>query len=324
MSNPLGWLASHVSCNLAIFHDAGVRFIRRILVHVEPGPHDSLVVDTADHLARVHGAELVFARFVPQDAALTAAQSAADYLDQVRQLSAVESQTLLLKGHEEMQTIAKQTAAFELLVIGARPLSLRDRFFGSARDRLTERAACSVLRVQTPQSRTHEAFARRRDTVDFGKSYLMQFLESDCVQVGLESMRKEALFSHFAHAFAAVVDDVDASAILAGLWERERMQNTSVGRGLALPHATIPTAGKTRLGIFTLKSPTSYQAPDGADVDTFFVTLGPASDRQTHLKLLATVAKMVIGTTLLPRLRDAESPAEIVQAIEDAAADLRD
>ena len=36
IANPLGWLADHLSCNLATFYDHGVGYIRKILVHVEP------------------------------------------------------------------------------------------------------------------------------------------------------------------------------------------------------------------------------------------------------------------------------------------------
>ncbi len=64
--NPLGWLQDHLPCNLAVFKDSGVRYIRKMLVYAEPGPHDSLVVTTADHLAQIYKAELNFICFVPE------------------------------------------------------------------------------------------------------------------------------------------------------------------------------------------------------------------------------------------------------------------
>ncbi|MCA8913445.1 MAG: amino acid permease, partial [Planctomycetes bacterium] len=50
VANPLGWLREHIQANLATFHDAGVRYLQKILVFVEPGPHDALVIHTADRL----------------------------------------------------------------------------------------------------------------------------------------------------------------------------------------------------------------------------------------------------------------------------------
>ena len=40
-------------------------------------------------------------------------------------------------------------------------------------------------------------------------------------------------------------------AIVDSLWERERTQNTSVGNGVALPHATLVAADRSLVGVFT-------------------------------------------------------------------------
>ena len=81
--NPLGWLQDHLPCNLAVFKDAGVRYIRQILVYAEPGPHDSLVVSTADHLAQIYKAELNLVCFVKDDLDAAATQARVDYVDQL-------------------------------------------------------------------------------------------------------------------------------------------------------------------------------------------------------------------------------------------------
>ena len=135
--------------------------------------------------------------------------------------------------------------------------------------------------------------------------------------------RKEALFQHFAEAFSKSVPGVSPEDIAAKLWERERAQNTSVGDGVALPHATIPRAAKARIGVFTTAEPVDWQGPDGVPVDVFFVTLGPPSERQTHLLLLSTIATLVLKSSLLDRLRAAQTEDELLQAIKDSAAALR-
>ncbi len=65
----LGWIQDYLSCNLAVFKDAGARYMRQILVYTEPGPHDSLVVSVADHLADIYRAKLSFACFQRDDEA---------------------------------------------------------------------------------------------------------------------------------------------------------------------------------------------------------------------------------------------------------------
>jgi PTS system nitrogen regulatory IIA component len=106
--------------------------------------------------------------------------------------------------------------------------------------------------------------------------------------------------------------------------ERERSQNTAVGHGVALPHATINGAQRTHLGIFTTAEPVDYQAPDGEGVQFFFVTIGPASERQTHLHLLAMVSTLALKTDLLSLLAEAEDAGEIGEAVAQAQKQLAD
>jgi mannitol/fructose-specific phosphotransferase system IIA component (Ntr-type) len=313
--NPLGWLKENLSANLAIFHDAGIRYIRKLLVLAEPGPHDVLVTRTADYLAKLRGASLTFVRFVPDNAPLTRVQAEADYLDQVRQLCESPSETLILRGRDEAKAIGRASAAFDLLVTAEKPhKNMLLRMVGGGRDKLTDAAACSVMRLQTPRVEIHSALeqvAQERSAPP-----LIKLLDRECVGARLEQTKKDALFEHFARTFAEHVPALEASDILAQLHERERTQNTAVGMGVALPHATVDAADRTYLGVFTTAAPVDYSAPDSEGVDVFFATIGPPSERQAHLYLLAGVSKLVLQTSLLYQLRKAEDSGGIVAAIE--------
>lgn len=319
--NPLGWLKDNLSCNLAVFHDAGVRYIRKILVYVEPGPHDALVVRTAERLAAVHGADLTFARFVPDEAPATSAQAAADYLDQIHHLAQAASQVLLVRGDNEERAIGEVSSSYDLLVTAEAPQpSLFARLRGSGRDRLTAAAACSVLRLQTPRRRTHEALRRRRvGTAPPVPVDASSLLEPSCVRARVTPRRKDALFREFASVFAQALPELEVEELVEALWARERTQNTAVGHGVALPHATIPSVARSYLGVLTTPAPIDYEAPDGERVDVFFVTLGPPADRNTHLLLLADISRLVLHTPLLERLRAAEEPEEMLAAFRECA-----
>ena len=118
---PLGWLVNHLSCNLALYKDAGVRYIRHIVAYAQPGPDDALVVSTADHLAAFEGAELTFIRFVHDDAPETEVQTQADYVDQLRDLCDVPTHSHIVRGTDRVTAIAEATAAYDLLVTSAPP-----------------------------------------------------------------------------------------------------------------------------------------------------------------------------------------------------------
>jgi len=321
IGDPLGWLKNHLSCNLADFHDAGVRYIKKILVHVEPGPHDALVIGTADHMAAVHDATLTFVRFVPYGADVARLQSEGDYLDQVHSLTDAASDTLIVRGRHEATAVSEASAAFDLLITGGSTgETLWGKIRGSRVDRITEGAMCSVLRVQAPPGSSHEAFVRYQSKEERREDSLVNFIVPSCIDVRFDAGKKDTVFEHAAQSFADAFPELERKVILAALWERERTQNTALGHGMALPHATIAEAETTHLGVFTTSAPIACDAPDGQDVDVFFVTMGPPSERNTHLQMLGSLARLMVTTELLVKLRAATTADEVLVAISAAAA----
>ncbi len=316
---PMGWLLDHLRCNLALFRDAGIRSFQEMLVIVEPGPHDALVVTTADHLASTYGATLTLLRCVPLASGAIEQQAAADYVDELAGLchGAVVRKTLAYV--DEVVEVARLSASYDLLVMGAPPdIRMRDYLVGTKIERLTRAAACSVLRLKAPRQSSHDVVARAAPpSAGTADPTLLDVLEERCLVPRVVAKTKEELFEIFAATFAEVLDGVDADTVEAALWERERTQNTAIGDGMALPHATVAKADGAYLGIFTTASPVDYKAPDGAPVDVFFVTLGPPSERNTHLRILSGIAQMVIGGPVLERLRAARVAGEMRAVVED-------
>ena len=314
--NPLGWLQDHLPCNLAVFKDAGVRYIRQILVYAEPGPHDALVVSTADHLARIYKAELNLVCFVKDDLDAAAAQARVDYIDQLMEMCISKTKVVMLHGPDELKAIEAATQDDDLLIMGAPPdRSILGRWFGTPKDRLTRNAACSVLWLKTARTQTHEAFDMANLKVE-QEFKLMNYLSAETSQVGLKVSKKEELFRYATELFSGrYQEDISPVVISTALWEREQMQNTSVGNGVAMPHATLSRAPESgsHIAILKTENPIEYGAPDGKKCDIFFFTLGPPSARTTHLKILAKLSRLILNTDLLDQIRDASTSEELIE-----------
>lgn len=318
--NPLGWLVNHLDANLALYRDAGVRYVREILVYAEPGPNDALVVSTAEHLASIWKAKVTLGRFAPDAASPTELQAETDYLEQLGQLCEAKYGTKLLRGVDPVESLSEATASYDLVVLGARDHRLLQQMVrGSFQDRIAARAACSVLIIKAARVRTHEAYERlaRADEASF-----LDSLRPAAVGAKLEVARKEALFEELAQALARVVPGVTARRINDALWERERTQNTAVGKGVALPHATIAEASRSVIAVFTSARGVQYQGPDREPCDVFFVTLGPPGERELHLKVLSAVARICMQTDVIGALRDAESGEAVRTTFERCIREL--
>lgn len=317
--NQLGWLQDHLPCNLAVFKDAGVRYIRKILVFAEPGPHDSLVVTTADHLADIYKAELSFVCYVEDGDEPINVQARIDYVDQLRDLCVNNTSVVKLGGPDEILAIEKATEMFDLLIMGAPPpRTLSTRLFGTDKDKLTRESACSVLWLKTPIEQTHEVINVVRS--GSGNADLMKYVSIDSIYTNVSVSKKEELFRLATEKLAGHYDDDISPVIInTALWEREQMQVTSVGNGVAMPHATLSRAptGSSKIAVFTLDKEVDFGAPYNAKVDVCFFTMGPPSDRQVHLELLSALSKIALNTEHLNKLRAATNPADLFESLKE-------
>jgi amino acid transporter/mannitol/fructose-specific phosphotransferase system IIA component (Ntr-type) len=323
--DPIGWLLDNLECNLALFRDVGVRRIREILVYPKPGPHDALVARTAAHLAEIHRASLTFCRFVPMDASAVYVHAAEEYLEQVRGMVQRPSSQVVFRGRRKLSTVAEESANYDLLVLApTAQTTLASSIFGTREDRLVERANCSVVVLKTPRIETHTAFARvpERDE-DRARFSPVDHIMPSIVGAQLPLAKKDALFAHLGRRWAGLFEDVSPRQFIEALWRRERTQNTAVGMGAAMPHIILDPLSQSYLGVFTTDRPVDYQAPDGEPVDVFFVLAGPQSDRQTHLRLLSSLSRMIQQTSLLDRLRASTSDEALVEAVDEAWTQLQ-
>jgi mannitol/fructose-specific phosphotransferase system IIA component (Ntr-type)/nucleotide-binding universal stress UspA family protein len=314
--NPLGWLQDHLPCNLAVFKDAGVRYIRQILVFVEPGPHDSLVVATADHLAQIYKAELNFICFVDDTKDLHSNQARGDYIDQLRDLCVSPTQAIALHGTSEQQTTLQASGGFDLMIMGAAPnRTLRGRLFGTPTDELTRQAQCSVLWLKTQAIPTLQTFDVEHMAVDSSFD-LCEYLSSDCVKANLDTTKKENLFQVATDLIVARDPKSSKLVVSSALWEREQLQNTYVGDGVAMPHATLVGAKESMVAVLTSSAPIVYGDNDEA-ANVFFFTTGSPNDRQIHLQILAELSRLSIHTDFLEKAKAAKSDAELYQLLVD-------
>lgn len=148
--NQMGWLEEHLACNVATFKDTGIRYFRKILVYVDKGPHNPLIIKTCVKLSEMNDAELAFTRWVPTDFSEKRVKAEEAFLREATSVFSSEAKCRVIQGSNELQDVIKLTAEYDLLILGALPSqSIIESMFGSKQDRITAKAECSVLRIQT-------------------------------------------------------------------------------------------------------------------------------------------------------------------------------
>ncbi len=313
--NPIGWLQDHLPCNLALFKDTGVRYVRKILVVAEPGPHDALVVTTANHMASLYNAELYFAQFLTAE---SERQTSDDYLQQMQMLCNVPTHVHTLVGSSKIDALATCTAEHDLMVLAAPPnRHFMGLFLETMEDRLIARSACDVLALKTGLGSTHEVDEDQNIRTDRSSRLLLETVDVQNCALNVHAKGPDDLFKLLGEKFAESLPNTAADDVTQALLKREKLQSTSLGLGLAVPHANLPIDGKARVIIVTLQNPINYNAPDGQKIDVVFAIIGAPNERQTHLSLMSVISRLALKTTLLDELRNAKTLDQITSILDN-------
>jgi PTS system nitrogen regulatory IIA component len=150
---------------------------------------------------------------------------------------------------------------------------------------------------------------------------LTQFLDFDSIKPALSAGTKRSLFTQLATLVSERLN-LDRSAILDSITERESLGSTGFGQGVAIPHGKVDGLARIYCLFVRLAEPIRYKAIDGGPVDLVFLLLSPPDAGAEHLKALAAVSRIVRHGPTIEKLRGARTRDAIAAVL--IGADERD
>ena len=127
--------------------------------------------------------------------------------------------------------------------------------------------------------------------------------------------KQEALQS-LARLLAPAVEAPEAR-VLQLLVEREQLQSTGIGEGVAIPHASAEDAPRQAAAVLLCPHGLPFAAIDGAPVTVVFGVIGPRRATGEHLRTLARISRLLRDPTSRAKL-SASPNAEEAFAFIDA------
>jgi PTS system nitrogen regulatory IIA component len=180
-------------------------------------------------------------------------------------------------------------------------------------------AALEVLWSSTPQPRVVQTAQRGPLPFSLGAGSTGSMISDRVVPEAVAARRtmrdKDRLFAELAALVADAVPSLSADEVEQQLREREAVLTTAMGRGVAIPHATLEAAPRTFMGVMTLTTPVDFGEGSDGPVDVCFCLVGPPSDRTAHLHLLAQIAGAVMESDLLDRMRAAKTTVALLDVL---------
>ena len=146
--NPIGWLLAHVNSNFALFKDNGIKNIGKVLIALRPGRKDKNFLAVAERVCRFYRASLTLLHIVTPGFSKSAAKKMEEKSAELLSSLKVKTDLRVVQSEDPMGSISELSSEFDLLILGAPEQdSWISVLFGTGRDRFTESAACSVLRL---------------------------------------------------------------------------------------------------------------------------------------------------------------------------------
>ena len=146
---------------------------------------------------------------------------------------------------------------------------------------------------------------------------IMDILVKDAVLLDLASGTKQEALAEMAGALAREEAGIDEGRLLDVLLEREKLQSTGIGEGVAIPHGRMPGLGRLIATFARSRGGVDFESIDGQVTHLFFLLVVPEHSGGQHLKALARISRFFRDAAFRERLLSAEQLDDVCRAIEE-------
>jgi PTS system nitrogen regulatory IIA component len=146
---------------------------------------------------------------------------------------------------------------------------------------------------------------------------IMDILARDAVILDLAARTKREGLAEMAGQLAKAEPDLDAERLLQVLLEREKLQSTGIGEGVAIPHGKIPGLSRLVASFARCRQGLDFESIDGQPTRLFFLLVVPEHSGGQHLKALARISRFFRDESFRERLLEAADVEAVFRAIEE-------
>jgi nitrogen PTS system EIIA component len=142
-------------------------------------------------------------------------------------------------------------------------------------------------------------------------------LSEDLVLDQLAGRSKTDVLTELAAAVTKQHPELDKSRLVGALEERERLNSTALGDGVAIPHGKLPGLRRVFAAFARSRDGVDFQSIDGKPTHLFFLLVAPEDSAGAHLKALARISRLLKDPAFRSRLLEAPDTRAIWATIRD-------
>ncbi|HNZ65367.1 MAG TPA: PTS sugar transporter subunit IIA [Smithella sp.] len=144
---------------------------------------------------------------------------------------------------------------------------------------------------------------------------LNQIFKREYINADLSAQGKDEALAELVNVVMDGGLQLNTSAIIDILKQRESLGSTGIGEGVAIPHGKISALNEIIVAFGRSRNGIAYHSLDGKPVHLFFLLLAPENSAGQHLKILAKISKMLKDVNFRNKLLEAKSRDELYKII---------
>jgi len=151
---------------------------------------------------------------------------------------------------------------------------------------------------------------------------IMEILVKESVILDLGVRTKREVLAEMAASLAKVEPQIEAGRLLDVLMEREALQSTGIGEGVAIPHGKLPGLQRLVASFARSRAGVDFESIDGQPTHHFFLLVVPEHSGGQYLKALARISRFFRDPAFRQALAQGEALEDVIRAIEEEDAKL--
>ena len=153
---------------------------------------------------------------------------------------------------------------------------------------------------------------------------LADLLSEDLIHLDLRAKGKNDAIREVADVMSRSQKILDREEFLNALMEREGLATTGIGRGIAFPHARSASVDGIVIALARSDKGVDFDSLDGQPVYLMFMMGTSPECVEDYLKVLARISRLLKRDQAKDALLTARTPAEVLDLVRSAEADLAD
>jgi PTS system nitrogen regulatory IIA component len=142
-------------------------------------------------------------------------------------------------------------------------------------------------------------------------------LTEELVVSALNGRTKAEVIDELARVVTRAHPEIDHGLLVQALEDRERLNSTALGDGVAIPHGKLPGVKRVVAAFGRSRTGVDFQSLDGRPTHLFFLLVAPEDSAGAHLKALARISRLLKDESFRARLMQATDTHALYTTIHD-------